>query len=153
MTDALTSSTEAALDRDPRQAPWGIYTGGSFVLDSSRVFMWFETPQQLASHLVAGLPEGYKLDDQDLADYRARVEPLAKRLIAEGQSAALLTEFNAAVKDVLVIDWWGRFDELTANQSEFACQIAGGFLGDDSEARALRKDELDDFVDFIRSLV
>jgi len=43
MPEAIYSSTEAALESDPRTAPFGVFTSGSFVLDSARVFMWFES--------------------------------------------------------------------------------------------------------------
>lgn len=151
MTAEVNTATETALDRDPRQAPWGIFTGGSFAMDSVRVFMWFTTPSELASFLVEHLPAGYNFDEQDWAEYKAAVAPLAARVAAEGLTPALLAELNEAIKASMVIDWWGHFDELLANESEFARQIAGGFLDEDDETRALSPDEVDDFVEHLKT--
>lgn len=145
------NATEQAMDRDPRQAPWGILTGGSFVMDSVRVFQWFDSLKDLADHVVQHLPEGYDFDEADLAAYRSRVAPLSQRIEDEGLTAALLTELNAAIKDSMVIDWWGPFDELVAGESDFSQRLVGGFLDESEAARAVRADELDEFVEYLKT--
>lgn len=126
------TAAEQAMERDPRQAPWGILTGGSFVLDSSRVFMWFESHADLAEHLVNHTPDGYDFEESDLEAYRARVAPLAQRIREEGLTPGLLADMDAAIKSDMVIDWWGRFDELVACESEFSRQLVAGFLDEAS---------------------
>ena len=145
------TAAEQAMERDPRQAPWGILTGGSFVLDSSRVFMWCESQADLADHLVNHLPDGYGFEEADLEAYRARVAPLAQRIAAEGLTPGLLADLNAAIKSDMVIDWWGRFDELVAGESEFSQRLVGGFLDEGEPAHALRADELDEFVEHLKT--
>jgi hypothetical protein len=144
-------ATEQAINRDPRQAPWGLLSGGSFVMDSVRVFLWFETLADLANHLIQHLPESYEFEEDDLAAYQARVAPLAIRVKDEGLTPGLLAELNAAIKDNLIIDWWGCFDELVAGETEFARELASGFLGATTSSRALEGAELDGFVDYLKT--
>lgn len=139
------------IDRDPRQAPWGIYTGGSFVLDSVRVLLWFETQTELAVHILEQLPEVYDFDAEAIAAYRTRVEPIMQRVKEHGLTEELLAEVNAAIKDDMVIDWWGHFDELVAAKSEFAQQVVGNFRGDGKPIRSVRADELDAFVGYLKT--
>lgn len=145
------TAAEQAMDRDPRQAPWGLLTGGSFVLDSSRVFMWFESLADLAEHLVNHLPDGYDFEEADLEAYRSRVAPLAQRINQEGLTPGLLADLNAAIKSDMVIDWWGAFDELVAGETEFSQRLVGGFLDEGEPVRALRADELDEFVEHLKT--
>ncbi len=144
-------ATENAMGRDPRQAPWGLLSGGSFAMDSVRVFLWFETLADLAVHLVQHLPEGYEFEENDLVAYRSRVAPLADRVKDEGLTPGLLAELNAAIKGELIIDWWGGFDELVAGQTEFARRVVSGFFGTTVPARALQVDEVDGFVDYLKT--
>jgi len=67
------NDTESALEREPRTAQVGIYTGGSFVLDSLRVFLWFHTLDQLAEYLLEVQPEFYDMDEDDTAEYKAEL--------------------------------------------------------------------------------
>lgn len=142
------SITEVVMARDPRHFPWGILTGSSFVLSSSRVFMWFETITELAAHLVNGLPDGYHFDEGYLADFQAKMAPLAQRVEQEGLSDELLSEINATIKADIVIDWWGNFKELTENQTSFAKDITAGFI---DEVRAVNEDEMEDFIEYLQT--
>lgn len=139
------------IERDPRQAPWGIFTGGSFVMDSVRVLLWFETQTELAVHILEQFPETYEFDAEAIAAYRSRVEPLVQRVKEHGLTQELLAQVNAAIKDDMVIDWWGHFDELVEAKSEFAQQVVGDFRGDGLPVRAIQSDELDAFVGYLKT--
>lgn len=151
MSIEIENITEIVTGRDPRKFHWGIFTGGSFVLDSSRVFMWFESQAELSSHLVHGLPDGYEFDDDYLAEYQKRVMPLAMRVEKEGLSAELLAEVNATIKADMKIDWWGGFGELVKNESDFARKISEGFLDEKEAGRPLLVEELDEFIDYLKT--
>jgi len=141
------NDTEAALERDPRTAQVGIFTGGSFVLDAVRVFLWFDTLDQIAEYLLEVQPEFYNMDEDDTAKYKAGLAPLLERLQRGGIDDALRREINCAA-GVYVIDWWGSFDELAQGETEFAQGIVEPFL-DEKVARSLRAEELDDFVEHL----
>lgn len=141
------NDTESALERDPRTAQVGIYTGGSFVLDALRVFMWFDNLEQLAEYLLEVQPEFYDMDEDDSAEYKAELTPLLDRLQRDGIDEALRKEINAAA-GAYVIDWWGPFDELARGETDFAQGIVALFL-DEETPRRLQAEELDDFVEHL----
>lgn len=148
MTEATYSSTKGALERDPRTAPFGIFTGGSFVLDSARVFMWFDSIPELAEFLLKEQPKVYEYEEEDAATYRAAMTPIVEQLKAEGFSETLRNELNKVAKPAYVVDWWGHFDEVVQARTEFAQDIVSGFL--DAEApRAIQPDEMDDFLEYL----
>lgn len=161
MDDATLRIAEEASQRDPRSAPFGIYSGGSFVLDGVRVFSWFRSLDELAEFLLETEPAIYGIEDEDLASYRKAVSPVLERFSTDGFTDELLAELNEAVKSDFTLEWWGRFDELVAGQSNFARNIVTGFLSqaeewseeqeDDPPVRALREDELDEFVEYLQT--
>ena len=141
------NDTESALEREPRTAQVGIYTGGSFVLDSLRVFLWFDTLDQLAEYLLEVQPEFYDMDEDDTAEYKAELAPLLEQLQRSGIDDSLRQQINQAA-GAYVIDWWGSFDELAQGETEFAQGIVAHFL-DEEVPRSLRVEELDDFVEHL----
>ncbi len=161
MDDATQRIAEEVSQRDPRSAPFGFYSGGSFVLDSSRTFNWFHSMDELASFLLETEPAMYGIEDEGLADYKKALAPLLERLMAEGFTASLLAALNEAVKNDFVVEWWGRFEELVAAETKFAKDIVAGFLShvedldvDQEDAppiRSVREDELDEFVEYLQT--
>ena len=136
--------------RDPRQFPFGVLTGGSFVLDSSRVFLWFETLSDLADHLNETEPRARNLEPSDgLEEYQAEIAPLLARLPLEGLTEALREDLKPIIDDMFVIDWWGTFDDLRKGSGKVAEDVRSMFSGDD-DASALPDDaDLDEFVEFL----
>lgn len=90
------NDTESALEREPRTAQVGIYTGGSFVLDSLRFFLWFDTLDQLAEYLLEVQPEFYDMDEDDTAEYKAELAPLLEQLQRSGIDDTLRQQINHA---------------------------------------------------------
>lgn len=150
MSDIAIDAAAEAVERDPRTAPFGLYSGGSFVLDSVRVFQWFESLEALADHLVEGQAAIYEFEQQDVDVYRNAVSPIAERLKATGFNDEILKELNAAVRSTYVVEWWGRFDELLAGKTEFSRGILNGYL-DSSESQSVPEDEMDDFVEYLKT--
>lgn len=151
MDEKLIALANLSAERDPRLAPYGLYAGGSFALDHVRVFSWFETLGELADFLLEIEPQIYGIEGDELVEYRRRVQPLVQRLKSQGFSPALRDDFNEAVKSDFILDWWGHFDELVAAKTEFAQQLVGWFLNEEEQARPLAADELDDFVEYLKT--
>jgi|GEM_PF-3432513 len=144
---------EEAMDRDPRKAPFGFFSGGSFVMDSVRVFSWFESMDGLASFLLEVEPRIYDIEEpSELATYKAKVTPLLTRLKANGFSEELREEFNEAIRDFAVIDWWGTFGEITDGKTDFSRNYIESFL-DPEEGQELHiaPDQMDDFVEYLKT--
>lgn len=137
------------LERDPRTAPFGIFTGGSFVLDSARVFMWFPSLEALADFLLEVQPHAYGYEGDDLHRYQGSLGPLVQRLKSEGFSDDVLRDLNEQAKKSFVIDWWGKFDEIVAGKTAFAKEIFEGFLDDGERTLPLTDDDLDDLVEYL----
>ena len=151
MTDMTENLLQDPTERDPRSAPFGIFTGGSFVLDSVRVFCWFQSLDLLADYLLTSMPELYDFDEEYKAEYQQRMAPLVQQMRRDGFTEALREQLNQTVKDVYIIEWWGLFDELVENETEFARGISSGFLDDNEAERPIQPEELDDFVEHLKT--
>lgn len=142
---------ERSMELDPRQAAIGIYTGGSFVLDSVRVFSWFSSYEELASFLRDVQPVSYDFDEENITGYQEEIQPFLTALKTDGPTESLRTELNEAVSHTFVIDWWGSFDELRTGGSEFARWLIGSFRDDENDVGPIQDDEMDEFLDFLTS--
>jgi len=142
---------EAAMERDPRTAPFGFFSGGSFVLDSSRVFSWFASMDELAAFVLEVEPLIYGLDDpEELAAFKAQVAPLLAKLKNNGFNDALREELNAAVSEFMVIDWWGNFSEITDGKTEFSRNLIENFVDvEEGQDLVVPAEEMDGFVEYL----
>ena len=139
-----------ALDRDPRTFPIGIYTGGSFVLDSVRVFSWVKDIDELAFFIREVEPRIYNIEsDDELAAYQAHVQPFIDRIYREGLTDALRGELSEATSSFLAIDWWGSFSDLCNGNDEFATDLRSRLRNDD-DGKPIRAEEMEDFVFFLK---
>jgi hypothetical protein len=141
---------EAAMTRDPRRAPYGYFSGGTFVLDSTRVFQWFDSLDAMGHHMLEVEPRVHDLDHDDLPAYQERLRSLIARLSAEGLSDRLRNEINQALSHTFRIEWWGEFNELVSGNSEFACGIRSGFL-DDQECARIESGDLEAFIEYLQT--
>jgi hypothetical protein len=151
MTDVHEDWVDDAMERDPRSAPIGIFTGGSFVLDSARVFCWFQSLDGLTDYLTQGMSTVYDFDEEYTAEYLERVQPLLDQIRQHGLTGELLASLNQAVKDDYVIDWWGNFDELVKNETEFAHGITDGFQDEGEQGRPVQDEDMEDFIDYLKT--
>ncbi len=151
MNDVNKDWVDDAMDRDPRTASIGIFTGGSFVLDSVRVFCWFESLDALADYLARYMPTVYDFDEEYTAEYLERVKPLLAQIPRQGLTDELLASLNQAVEDDYVIDWWGSFDELVKNETEFAYCITNGFQDEGEQGRPVQDEDMEDFIDYLKT--
>lgn len=145
------AEAEAAASRDPREAPYGIFTGDSFVLASLRVFLWFESVEQMIDHLLDVEPRRYEVTPGNgLEEYRARVRPILARVREEGLTEHLRREFNPGEDGGFVVDWWGRYEDLRDGRDDFGCEVRDGFVrrwGAGDERSPLEREE--EFVEFL----
>jgi len=126
------------MERDPREYPFGFFTGSSSALDATRTFSWFESVDDLADFILTVEPLIYGLEEEDLRTYYAEVSPILRTLRTEGFSDPLRERLNQEIRDEFVIDWWGHFDELVAAQSDFAMNIVSGFRDEETSVPSKR---------------
>ena len=144
--------SSATCERDPRKAPYGILNGGSFVLDSVRVFMWFETTEELADHLANVLPASFQADEDSQAEFSVRVAPLLAGLEDPANWPAIVTAYNAEIREYAVIDWLGTFDELLSGDSELAVGLREE-INEDESAAPIVGDDVEEFIQYLRERV
>jgi hypothetical protein len=157
--DKAVTLGEEAMDRDPRQAPLGFFAGGSFVLDSCRVFTWFDSMDKLAGHLWEVEPAIFNIDEPaELQDYQNSITPILDALKTAGFNEETRAQFNKAARGCMVIDWWGRFEDLVEAKSDFAKSLVAHFaaLNDDKEdnkdnAPSIGPEDMDDFIDYLKT--
>ncbi len=129
------------VDRNPRDFPIGYFSGGSFVMDSVRVFSWFSSVEEMIDHLVEVEPRIHDADES--------FDVIREALVSadsEGLTADLRLNINKLVKDSFVIDWWGEFKQLRAGADSIARDIVDDYLGEDQIGGDIADDDIDDFV-------
>lgn len=139
----------AAMERDPRVAPYGILSGGSFALDTVRVFMWFETVEELADYLSNALPISFGEDEEVHAEFSVRAASLLAELVVPAKWDSIRCAYNELAKDFAVVDWLGIFDELLTGDSDLAVFLREDVNDDESSAPIVGED-IDGFIQYLR---
>jgi hypothetical protein len=139
---------EMAMSNDPRQFPYGYFSGGSFVLDSVRVFMWFASPKELLDHLCECDPVIHDLDKEEASSFAEIVHKIVGEPVVFNDEKR--QKINSAAKDFLCIEWWGTFHELTNGKSELATNIRESMRKDVSGG-PVTESEMDDFVELVQT--
>lgn len=156
MEEALRKGEEARL-RDPRQAPFGFLARGDFVQEGAEVFMWFESLNDLVTHLqdvepvlLTSLDEGF-----DAEAYRDLIRIPLDQAMWRGLDDDTRLAFNEAADGMMVIDWWGKFTELQSGQSPTSRELLSWFRAPGASipdsVEPLVPEELEAFVGFVRS--
>ena len=146
--DDIIKRGEEAMSQDPRHFPYGYFSGGSFVLDSTRIFMWFASPKELIDHICECDPIVHDLEADEAQSFAAKV----REIVGEPAelSDANLQKINEAAKEFLCIEWWGTFDELTDGDSELAKGIREWMREDGSDS-PVTDSEMDEFVELVQN--
>lgn len=140
-----------AIDRDPRENRFGYFSGGSFVLDSVRVFAWFPSLSSMQHNILEVEPRNYGVEDvSEIQAYQVRLAPILDRLGSEGLTPQLLEAVRAVIGDLYSIEWWGTFDDIASGKDEFAREVLDGFLDDDAP-QSVREEDMNDFVEYLET--
>ena len=151
---------EVAMERDPREAPFGFYSGSATVMtDDIKVFSWFESIDELIAFLVDVEPRIYNIDEQnELAAHRAKVSPILEKLKTDGFNDALREEMNEAINKFGVIHWWGNFSKITAGKTEFSKNLIEQFVDVvdvidvvDGRNLTIPADQMDEFIEYLKT--
>ena len=138
----------------PAPASFVYFLADEFGVEQCR---WYDGPiaardGYVADDLINGLLAG---DDDAIAE----VQRIHGRATAAGQGLDdIAAELNAVTDDLATLTWWGRFEALCADDSDFASglreswrEMADDEDMDDSAAadRPISADELEGFVEFL----
>lgn len=146
--DQAIKRCEEAMLRDPRSAPYGYFSGGSFVLDSTRVFMWFETVDELINHIIECDTLVHGLNESEAEAFGSQARSIfGERLELTDEH---LTDLNQLAKSFLCIEWWGTFDELTHGDSNLAKDMRSSLRENESDLNIM-VEEMDEFVNLAQN--
>lgn len=155
--EAALLAGEAAIRRDPRQSPFGFLAGGEFVHQGTEVFMWFDSLPELAAHLldVEPLLLSSLSDGPDIEAYRDRIRPALEQLELQGFHENARLDFNQAAEGFMLIEWWGKFEELKAGLSPTSRELLTWFRDPGTDegdgTPPLADEEVAEFVEFLQS--
>ena len=118
---------------------------------------WYDGPIAARDGYVADdLINGLLADDDDAI---AEVQRIHGRATAAGQGLDdIAAALNAVTDDLAMLTWWGRFEALCADDSDFASGLRESWrdMADDEETddsaaadRPISADEMEGFVEFL----
>lgn len=141
-----------AMNRDPRKANYGLFSGGSSILDSVRVFMWFETIEELIHFITKAEPLIFDLDAEAIKKYEDEITPILEKVHKDGLTNQIKNQANDISSDFMIIDWWGSFSELVTVRTEFSNDLIEQFFDNwDEKQKTLTEEHIDEFIKFIQS--
>jgi hypothetical protein len=146
-----------ANQRDPRKYPFGCYTCDDVVLSGRGWFGWCESPHELLTFLREIPPRTYELDDDEEApEYMEKMDAI---IAGFGSSPIELTEdlrerISKMLTNYATLEWWGRFETLLSEQSEFAQGVREAYWeSTDEEGRdgqsPIPEAQVEAFIEFL----
>lgn len=156
MQEALKSGN-AALRRDPREAPYGFLVNGEFLHEDVEAFMWFDSPASLASHLLDVQPLLLLKTPKSEAieSFREKSRLPLEQLLLHGFRDDIRHAFNLAAGGLMKIEWWGEFTELCMGRTYMSCELLTWFrVARPASARGtqpLTPEEVEPFIRFVNT--
>jgi hypothetical protein len=108
-----------AVRRDPTRYPFGLVTGRPDE-PQSEVLQWFRHADEMAAFLWRLEPQRWGLRLGELAEFKARTEPVIVQLNVIGPNEALRQAHNEISRPHFEVRWWGNLEELRAGQGAWA---------------------------------
>ncbi|WP_326519056.1 hypothetical protein [Acinetobacter sp. CAAS 2-6] len=147
------SMGEVATDFCPTLNSCGYFARGAFALENLCVFKWFESPTDLSDHLLEIEMLMFQLDRRQLKALYQVVWPMLHDLTHETLTSELREEINRQFQDMLILEWWGSFEDLAFGSSAFAGKVRKHFRFQKLELSdaPLHVNEQNQFIEYIRS--
>jgi hypothetical protein len=146
---------ETARDADPRVAPFGVLIGDPWE-EGGQQFFWYPSRFALEFALLdahAFVDHDAFLEDQDewrepQFDLDATLQELAELSPADAEA------LDDLVNEFFCVVWIGHVDDLIGGDDPIAATLRGELRADDGrddDASPLASEELDDFIELLRS--
>jgi hypothetical protein len=123
-------------------------------------FFWFESRDDLLDYMREYLPFmsptiQHRADAADvLAKCYATVDAYHAGEIEAGTAVARL---NNTVRGLVVVEWWGLFDQLLEGDEAFSCEIRNLFHGDAPDSASqpahIASERINAFADFLPTVM
>ena len=145
-------TAEEAAERDPRQFPYGYLIGGSLVLNSDRVFLWFRTIDELVDALLETEPRLHGLTaGRGLEAYQARMRPILDQARRDGLTESSRTALLRDADGRFIVDWWGTYYDLRDGRGMLGRRLLSEFLGEEYRGQRLPAADERYFIEFLKT--
>lgn len=155
--DEITLELQAAHARDPRTAPFGVFTSDPHPFGIG-MFFWYESREALERALLDLHPYVAGADELDerrerWAEARGRLQAILERdreLSPTGAKAAGKVTFP-----LFCLDWWGTFDDLCSRHDDWAVSTREHYRSmaesDVLPGTPILSDEIEAFIEEVRA--
>ena len=130
---SIIHSLEMAHERDPRKAPYGLFSSDDYPAGIG-MFMWFSDATQLLDALTEQVPAIHQDPEDTSAEFSTTVSMLREVRRDADPSEVLTERLRAQYQEHLGgctrIDWWGTIDDFRSPQSEWLKDIVETYLQD-----------------------
>ena len=155
--EALRERLNEACQRDPKEFPFGAFTGDDYPLSQVALFHWFRDSTELLDAIAECEPAVYLDPAQtEYHEVSRRLTEIRDSARPDDQlGAELMSQFQAVLKDMCAcLSWWGSLSDLISGDGEFERRVREdfheGFDEQEADSRSIEPERVDDFIDFLR---
>lgn len=151
--DTIMHLAELAAAKDPRNCQIGLYSGSSSVLDSTAIFMWFDSVEDFKTALLDWEPVIFELDSDESLAYQDGAKQILQDVVSvEDLGQKVIDRLNDNSDSFFAIHWCGTFNQLISGHDTFAADLRSGFRDEEGDAHLpIKPDEIKDFVEYLRN--
>ena len=147
--DKKFAELEKAQCSDPRTSPYGCFLGSSSGWDGQLMF-WHESIESLKHALLELHPTIYEVEGDELETYQTGLKIIFGNVKRDEITEEMRIAMNENSKSWLTISWYGRFDELTHGDTEFAREVRE-FYREPDDHSSIENNEIEDFIEFLKT--
>ena len=131
---------------DPRKALFGCLIGGGW---NGEFLHWFVSFEHFRYAMLELFPALHELEGDELLTYQVGLKEILDKNKSDEITEKLQIDINEYLESPDVdweerINWYGKFDELTHGDTEFAKDIRGFYYDTDS---VIGDNEIEDFIE------
>jgi len=140
---------EKAQSSDPRTSGYGCFLGDASGWDG-RLLFWYESIESLKYALLELHPIIYDVEGDELNTYQIGLKEIFDNAKSDEITEEMLIAMNENSKTWLAISWYGKFEELTRGDTEFANEVRESYREDDDYS-PIENNEIEDFIEFLKT--
>ena len=147
--DKKLAELEKAQCSDPRTSPYGCFCGSASGWDG-RLMFWYESIESFKYALLELHPIVYDVEGDELDAYQNGLKEIFDNAKNDEITEEMLIAMNENSKTWLAISWYGKFDELTHGDTEFAKEVRE-FYREPDDYSPIENNEIEDFIEFLKT--
>jgi hypothetical protein len=147
--DEKLAELEKAQTSDPRTSGYGCFLGSASGWDG-RLLFWHESIEAFKYALLELHPIIYDVEGDELDTYQIGLKEIFDNATSDEITEEMLIAMNENSKTWLAISWYGKFDELTRGDTEFAKEVRESYRETDDYS-PIENNEIEDFIEFLKT--